>query len=226
MGREDLCRLRIAQLTALAYYLGYEVTLSNRPNPRYTGRIRLGERIGVWAKEPERQLTTLAHEICHAGLWDLRVPSPFVELSPGGRLEEALCYAFEAFMVGVLLDRWPSSFRATDVYVVQYFLSRFVEQLRLRLLHRCLHLTRKKARHERALELANAIRDSLQTFNTRWRDGRYAGIRDAATDVFEYLFDLVDLCNGLIEGKKAEPCRDEEGRESLFQELQRARSTM
>ena len=216
LGREDLCRLRIAQLTAVAYYLGYEVTLSTRPNPRYAGLIRFGQTIGVWAEDPEQQLSTLAHEICHAGLWELRVPSSFVELSLGGRVEEALCYAFSSFMLGVLLDRWPSHFRGSDLHVVQYFMSRFVEQLRLRLLHRCVNITKKKTKHEEALELANGVRDGLTAFADRRRSRRYGGMRDVATDIFENLFDLVDLCNSLIAEKKAQIAQDGANQEALF----------
>ena len=216
LGREDLCRLRIAQLTALAYYLGYEVTLNTRPHPRGSGLIRLGQAIGVWAQDPEQQLLTLAHEICHAGLWELRIPASFIKRDPGGRVEEGLCYAFESFMLGVLLDRWPSRFRGSDVCVVEYFLPRFVEQLRLGLLHRCVNITRKKTKREEALELANGIWAGLLAFEARWREGRYEGLRDAATDVFENLFDLVDLCNGLIAEKKAQSGLAEENQEALF----------
>jgi len=216
LGREDLCRLRIAQLTALAYYLGYEVTLSSQPHPRWAGLIRLGQGIGVWGQDPEQQLSTLAHEICHAGLWEMRIPSSYIERNPAGTVEEGLCYAFSSFMLGVLLDQWPSHFRGSDVCVVQYFLSRFLEQLRLRLLHRCVNITKKKTKHMEALELANGVRDGLLAFGVRWREGRYEGIRDAATDVFENLFDLVDLCNSLIAEKKAQGIQDEESQEALF----------
>ncbi len=216
LGREDLCRLRIAQLTALAYYLGYEVTLSTRPHPRWAGRIRLGQGIGVWSQGPEEQLSTLAHEICHAGLWEMRIPASFIERNPGGRVEEGLCYAFESFMLGVLLDQWPSHFRGSDVCVVQHFLPRFVEYLRLRLLHRCLNITGKKRKHAEAVRLANGIRDGLLAFEAKWGARRYEGLRDAATDVFENLFDLVDLCNGLIAEKKAQAAPSEGRQEMLF----------
>ena len=216
LGREDLCRLRIAQLTALAYYLGYEVKLSTQPNPRCSGLIEFGRSIGVWAEDPEQQLSTLAHEICHAGLWELRIPWSFIERNAAGRVEEALCYAFSSFMLGVLLDRWPSYFRSSDVGAVQYFLSRFVEQLRRSLLHRCVHITGKKSKHEEALNLANGVRDGLTAFEDRWRRRRYVGLRDAATDIFENLFDLVDLCNGLIAEKKAQIAPDGANQEALF----------
>jgi len=216
LGREDLCRLRIEQLTALADYLGYEVTLSTRRNPQYSGLIRLGQKIGVWAASPEQQLSTLAHEICHAGLWELRVRSSYIERHPGGTVEEGLCYAFESFMLGVLLDRWPRHFRASDLYAVRHFLFRFVEQLRLLLLHRCVNITNKKTKHEEALELANGVRDGLLGFSARWRERRYEGMRDAATDIFENLFDLVELCSRLIEEKKAQARQDRGIQEALF----------
>jgi hypothetical protein len=119
LGREDLCKLRIEQLTALADYLGYEVILSSRPNPRYSGLIRFGHRIGVWAPSAEQQLSALAHEICHAGLWELRIRRSYIERHPGGTVEEGLCYAFESFVLGVLLDRWPRDFRASDLYYLR-----------------------------------------------------------------------------------------------------------
>ena len=84
------------------------------------------------------------------------------------------------------------------------------------LLHRCVNLTQKKTKHEEALELANEVRNGLLSFEARWRDGRYAEIRDAATDIFENLFDLVDLCNGLIEEKKADAGQGETMQEALF----------
>jgi hypothetical protein len=203
-GREDLCRLRIEQLTDLASYLGYEVSLSSRPNSRCSGLIRFGQRIAVWASSPELRLSVLAHEICHAGLWELRVTSSFIERDPGGRVEEGLCYAFESFMLGVLLDQWPDHFRGADLCAVHHFLSRFVEHLRLRLLHRCINLTEKKIVHEEALELATGVREGLLSFEERWREGRYEEIRDTATDIFEDLFDLVALCNSLIEVRKSQ----------------------
>jgi hypothetical protein len=119
-------------------------------------------------------------------------------------------------MLGVLLDRWPSYFRSSDVSAVQYFLPRFVEQLRRSLLHRCVHITGKKSKHEEALELANGVRDGLTAFEDRWRRRRYVGLRDAATDIFENLFDLVDLCNSLIAEKKAQIAQDGANQEALF----------
>ena len=216
LGREDLCRVRIEQLTALAGYLGYEVMVSAKVNPRHSGRILLGSRIGIWAEDAENQLSTLAHEICHAGLWELRVPRSFIERDPGGSVEEGLCYAFESFMLGVLLDKWPRQFRTSDLHSIHHFLFRFMEQLRLRLLHRCVNITKKKTKHEEALKLANGIQDGLVAFRARWRERRYEGIRDAATDVFENLFDLVDLCNSLIAEKRTRDCQDEKSQEALF----------
>ena len=217
LGREDLCRVRIRQLTALAEYLGYEVTLSSQRDPRWAGLIRPGREIGVWAEALEDQLSTLAHEICHAGLWELRISTSFIENNPGASVEEGLCYAFENLMMGALLNDWPHYFRGSDVSSARYFLSRFVEQLRLSLLHRCVNVTKRKSNHEEALNLTNAIKDGLAAFGERWRDGRYEEMRDAVTDVFENLFDLVDLCNSLIAGRRSQQIREAEAQEGLFQ---------
>jgi hypothetical protein len=78
------------------------------------------------------------------------------------------------------------------------------------------NVSQKKTKHEEALELANGIRDGLLSFETRCRDGGYAEIRDAATDIFENLFDLVDLCTALIKEKKAQAVDEEETQEALF----------
>jgi len=217
LGREDLCRIRIRQFTALAVYLGYEVTLSSQPDPRWAGLIRPGREIGVWVEDLEGRLSTLAHEICHAGLWELRISSSFIENNPGASVEEGLCYAFENLMMGALLDDWPPYFRRSDVVSAQYFLSKFVDQLRLRLLHHCINLTKKKTRHEQALNLANEIKNGLTAFGQRWGEGEYDGMRDAVTDVFENLFDLVDLCNSLIAERKSRIAPEAEAQEGLFQ---------
>ena len=217
MGREDLCRVRIEQLTALTVYLGYEVTLSSQRDPRWAGVIRPGKTIQVWAEDPEDQLSTLAHEICHAGLWELRIPSSYIENHPGGSVEEGLCYAFENFMMAALLGDWPPCFRFSDVCSVQHFLSRFVDQLRVSLFHRCINLTRKRAKHEEAFNLSKGIQDGLADFEERWRDRKYEGVREAVTDVFENLFDLVDLCNSLIAERRCRPVLEPEVQEGLFQ---------
>ena len=217
MGREDLCRVRIDQLTALAIYMGYEVTLSGQRDPRWAGAIRPGKAIGVWAEDPEDQLSTLAHEICHAGLWELRIPSLFIENNPGASVEEGLCYAFESFMMAALLGYWPCYFRGSDVSSVRHFLSRFVDQLRLCLLHRCINVTGKTAKHEEAFNLSNGIQDGLAAFEERWQNRRYEEMREAATDVLENLFDLVDLCNTLIAERWSRPVREPAAQEGLFQ---------
>ena len=79
-----------------------------------------------------------------------------------------------------------------------------------------MNITKKKAKHEEALNLANGVRDGLSAFEHRWRRRRYVGLWDAATDILENLFDLVDLCNSLIAEKKAQIAQDEPNQEALL----------